>query len=104
MIYVLHHAKGTLVLSADDRDQVYAWSKRQLGNQIGLISNMESDSAKAESLVEKSGTGIASDGLFGCRPVLDSPDTCLYSLQGEKASGFDSISAFQPSARKLTWH
>ena len=36
MYYLLHHSKGTLVFSAEDRMQVVEWGRRQLGKQAAL--------------------------------------------------------------------
>jgi hypothetical protein len=42
MLYILHHKKGALMLSAEDRNQVLRWSERQLGKEAGLVSVTES--------------------------------------------------------------
>jgi hypothetical protein len=107
MYYLLHHSKGTLMLSADDRHQVIEWGKRQLGNQAGLISVIESDFAEIENLVEKDGTGIQAEETKGCIPMLsimaDSAQ-CLSELHKEKLHYSDSRVEFQMSVRKPTWH
>jgi hypothetical protein len=107
MYYLLHHSKGTLMLSADDRHQVIEWGKRQLGSQAGLISVIESDFAEIEALVEKDGTGIEAEESRGCRPMLsimaDSAQ-CLSELHREKVHYSDSHLEFQMSVRKPTWH
>jgi len=95
------------MLSADDRRQVIEWGKRQLGNQAGLISVIESDFAEIEALVEKDGTGIEAEESRGCRPMLsimaDSAQ-CLSELHREKVHYSDSHLEFQMSVRKPTWH
>ncbi len=58
MSYSLHHTKGALMLSTDDRQQVLAWSGRQPGKQASMALIIESDFDDIESLVEKSGTGM----------------------------------------------
>jgi len=70
MLYVLHHPKGALVLSADDRDQVLRWSERQLGSRAGLVSVLESDPMDGDDSVEKDGTGIRAMTARGCRPLV----------------------------------
>jgi hypothetical protein len=58
MRYTLHHSKGTLTLSAEDRQQALAWSERQLGKHASTAFNIETEFDDNESLVEKSGTGM----------------------------------------------
>jgi len=70
MLYVLHHPKGALVLSADDRDQVLRWSERQLGSRAGLVSVIEGDPMDGAPSVEKDGTGIRAMTARGCRPLI----------------------------------
>jgi hypothetical protein len=70
MLYVLHHKKGVLMLSAANRDQVRKWSERQLGKEAGLVSITESVCTEAAPSVEKDGTGIGTGSDRGCRPVM----------------------------------
>jgi hypothetical protein len=107
MFYLLHHSKGTLMLSADDRLQVIEWGKRQLGTQARLISVIESDVEEIENLVERSGTGIKTEESRGCRPMLsimaDSAQ-CLSEMHKEKVHYLDSHVEFRMEARKPVWH
>jgi hypothetical protein len=70
MLYVLHHKKGALMLSAGNRDQVLKWSERQMGKEAGLVSITESVCMEAAPSVEKDGTGIGTGADRGCRPVM----------------------------------
>jgi hypothetical protein len=70
MYYILHHPKGTLMLSAQDREQVLQWSQRQLGTHARLVSVSEKDFSETGGFVEKGGTGITAREADGCQPVL----------------------------------
>jgi hypothetical protein len=70
MFYILHHPKGTLMLSASDKEQVVKWSQRQLGTQARLVSVSEKNFSKTDGFVEKSGTGITAKDTEGCQPVM----------------------------------
>jgi hypothetical protein len=70
MYYILHHPKGTLMLSAQDKEQVRKWSERQLGTKARLVSISEEGSSKKDGFVEKGGTGIMAREAEGCQPVL----------------------------------
>jgi hypothetical protein len=70
MYYVLHHSKGALMLAADDLHQAVQWSQRQLGEDLGLMSVMETECSDSINMVEKSGTGLRAASPDGCRPVL----------------------------------
>jgi hypothetical protein len=70
MFYILHHPKGTLMLSASDKEQVIRWSRRQLGTQARLASISEKDFSETDEFVEKSGTGITAKDAEGCQPVM----------------------------------
>ena len=70
MFYILHHPKGTLMLSASDKEQVVKWSQRQLGTQARLASISEKDFSETDGFVEKSGTGITAKDIEGCQPVM----------------------------------
>jgi hypothetical protein len=70
MLYVLHHSKGVLMLTARNREQVEEWSRRQLGSGAKLISISERDGMDSVESVERSGTGIQAAIMEGCRPAL----------------------------------
>ena len=70
MFYILHHPKGTLMLSASDKEQVVRWGRRQLGTQARLASISEKDFSETDGFVEKSGTGITARNTEGCQPVM----------------------------------
>jgi hypothetical protein len=70
MLYVLHHPKGTLMLTAQDKEQVRKWSERQLGRKARLVSIFEEGSSNPGGFVEKGGTGIEAREAEGCQPVL----------------------------------
>ena len=70
MIFVLHHKKGALMLSAGNREQVLRWSERQMGTEAGLVSITENVCTEAAPSVEKDGTGIGAGSDRGCRPVM----------------------------------
>ena len=70
MLYILHHKKGALMLSATDRDQVRKWSERQMGKEAGLVSITEGVCTEAAPSVERDGTGIGTGTDRGCRPVM----------------------------------
>ena len=107
MLYLLHHSKGALILSADDRDQVVEWSKRQLGPQATKASVIETTSTLLDGLVERSGTGVLAGGLKGCRPVLsitaDLP-TCPKSDYQEENEIGNTVIEHQNFAREAVWH
>lgn len=107
MFYLLHHAKGALILSADDRDQVVEWSKRQLGPQARKASVIESNHHDFENVVERSGTGLLADTSKGCRPVMnitaDLPQGGKIGFQKEMEFS-DAIIAQQKFAREAIWH
>ena len=70
MIYILHHPKGTLMMSAQDKNQVVKWSQRQLGAQARLVSISEKDILETDNLVEREGTGITAREAHGCQPLI----------------------------------
>ena len=70
MLYVLHHPKGTLMLAAQDKEQVRKWSERQLGSKALLVSISEEGSFEKDGFVEKGGTGIEARKVEGCQPVV----------------------------------
>jgi len=70
MFYILHHPKGTLMISAQNKDQVRKWSQRQLGTQARLVSIFEKDNLEIDGLIEKGGTGIKAVDQETCQPVM----------------------------------
>ena len=70
MIYILHHPKGTLMMSAQDKNQVIKWSQRQLGAQARLVSISEKDILETDNFVEREGTGITAREAYGCQPLI----------------------------------
>lgn len=107
MLYVLHHKKGALMLSAEDRDQVRKWSERQLGKEAGLVSITEEICTDAESFVEKDGTGIGTGFDKGCRPVmgiLANLAQDVHQEQGCSKSQAALPSRLIPRIKQPTWH
>lgn len=80
MLYVLHHPKGTLMLSAQDKEQVRKWSERQLGTQGRLVSISEKDVSETVEFVEKSGTGITAMEAESCQPVMSIMENFVQSV------------------------
>lgn len=107
MFYLLHHAKGALVLSADDRDQVVEWSRRQLGPLARKASVIESNRHEFEDMVERSGTGLLAEASKGCRPVMnitaDLPQGGTSACQKEMVFS-NAIMEQQRIAREAIWH
>ena len=107
MFYLLHHAKGALILSADDRGQVVEWSKRQLGPLAQRASVIESNRHEFEDMVERSGTGLLADALKGCRPVMnitaDLRQGGTSTYQKEMVFS-NAIMEQQEIAREAIWH
>jgi hypothetical protein len=107
MLYVLHHSKGALVLSANNKEQVVEWSKRQLGTNAKTISVMESDLLELTSQIEGSGTGLQMDSEFGCRPLMSITADLSQGLniQQEGAEDFSSLMVERRKfAREPIWH
>jgi hypothetical protein len=118
MYYLLHHSKGTLMLSADDRHQVIEWSVRQLGRGAAMVSviksefpdiqdRVEQSGTGIQCRVEQSGTGIGQEESNGCKPMMsimaDSAQQ-LSELHGEVAHCSDLQMEFRFKARQPTWH
>ena len=129
MYYLLHHSKGTLMLSADDRRQVIEWSVRQLGRGANMVSVIESEfpdiqdqveqsgtglqcrveqsGTGIQRLIEQSGTGIGQEESNGCRPMIsimaDSAQQ-LSELHGDEMHCSDLQMEFRFKARQPTWH
>lgn len=107
MIYVLHHSKGTLLLAADDREQVLQWSERQLGNRAGIVSVTETYCKEAGHSVEKDGTGISAREAEGCHPVMSIVANLAQDVLGEQGSSRCSDSELPRSGLSMkepTWH
>ena len=107
MYYLLHHSKGALVISAEDRDQVVEWSKRQLGQQANTASVIESDLSELDGGVERSGTGVQTETTIGCRPMMSITADLTQGLSNRHVekriiSGF--IADRRNSAREPVWH
>lgn len=107
MLYILHHAKGALLLSAGDRDQVLEWSQRQLGRKARLVSVVESNCREAVNTVEKDGTGISAEDGNGCLPLIG----IMANLTQDVSRGHGCSSrpdalnpGSVPIAEKITWH
>jgi len=100
MYYVLHHSKGTLTLSAQDRQQVQEWSKRQLGGGAGSFSILESEREMTDTTVERSGTGILTSEEYGCRPLAGFSNQAA----GTEPNIAEAHLMLRPSARRPTWH
>ena len=106
MLYLLHHSKGTLILSANDRQQVVAWSKRQLGQAVNR-SVTESDFSDIESAVERSGTGVKANSLQGCKPMLSpmaNSATSITKWRKDNAWDLESSNDFNIVTRVAVWH
>jgi len=107
MLYLLHHSKGALILSADDRDQVVEWSKRQLGPLACKASVIETNPSMLAHWVERSGTGMLAETSKGCRPVMsitaDLPTDRKSNYQEEIAVS-NAIIEQQNFAREAIWH
>ena len=92
MIYILHHPKGTLMMSAQDKNQVIKWSQRQLGAQARLVSISERDFSETGSVVEKEGTGIAAREAYGCQPLISIMANFVQNLSDVEESHMESDS------------
>ena len=107
MYYILHHPKGTLMLSAQDRDQVLKWSQRQLGSHAKLVSVSEKDFSETDGFVEKGGTGITAREAEGCQPVLSIMANFVQYLRDVESDHMESdtcVEASPVAGRKPTLH
>ena len=107
MLYVLHHSKGALMLSAGDRDQVLDWSKRQLGNQGRMVSVTDGIRMDAVNSVERDGTGIGYGDEDGCRPLMGVMANPTQEVKGEHGSSESQgprTSDSRLNIRQPTWH
>jgi hypothetical protein len=107
MIYVLHHSKGILMLSAEDREQVLKWSERQLGSRAGIVSIFEGNPREVDPSVEKDGTGIKARKADGCHPVVSIMAYSAQDVLGEQGcSGCDEDARLDSrmNIKEPTWH
>jgi len=108
MIYVLHHSKGILMLSAEDREQVLKWSKRQLGSRAGIVSIFEGNPREADPSVERDGTGIKPWKADGCHPVVTIMANSAQDVLGEQGcSGCHDVDTrldVRMKFKEPTWH
>jgi len=107
MIFTLHHAKGSLMLSATNRDQAVAWSERQLGSRGGLVSITELVSMDADRSVERDGTGISAMEAEGCHPIVNGIETSTQDVVEEQGRSrfFDPQRGQWPwRLKEQVWH
>ena len=107
MLFILHHSKGALMLSAGEREQVLRWSERQLGKKAGLISITEGICTEAVNAVERDGTGIGLGSDIGCQPVMGMMANMAQDVPREQGSSdryFSAVTEPRPEARSPTWH
>jgi len=105
MLYVLHHPKGALMLSAEDKEQVRDWSRRQLGTRAGLISITEKDCTETVEAVERSGTGIKAMEAEGCQPLISIMANFVQSMSDGDHMECDShLSGPRSGGREPVWH
>jgi hypothetical protein len=90
MIYILHHPKGTLLMSAQDKSQVMKWSQRQLGEQARLVSISERDFSEIDSFVEREGTGITAREAYGCQPLISIMATFVQNVSDAEECHMES--------------
>ena len=90
MIYTLHHPKGTLMMSAQNKHQVIQWSQRQLGAQARLVSISEKDILETDNFVEREGTGITAREAYGCQPLISIMATFVQNVSDAEVSHLDS--------------
>lgn len=65
------------MLSADDKEKVVRWSKRQLGANARLALISEKELSEHDDFVEKSGTGITAMEAEGCQPLISIMANCI---------------------------
>jgi hypothetical protein len=90
MIYILHHPKGTLMMSAQDKSQVMKWSQRQLGAQARLVSISEKDFSETDGFVERVGTGISTREVDGCQPLMSIMATYVQNVSDAEDGNMES--------------
>ena len=107
MLYVLHHPKGALMLTAQNREQVQEWSRRQLGSGARLVSISEHDGTDPVESVERSGTGIQAASMEGCLPfvsIMPNLESMLTEVRGDPREGGPLLRGQVCHGRKWTWH
>ena len=107
MFYILHHPKGTLMLSAQDRDQVAKWSERQLGKNARLATISEKEFSEKDGYVEKDGTGIRVITPKGCKPVMSIMANYLQNLRSvdeDQTKNDVYVNGLRFAGRMLTLH
>jgi hypothetical protein len=105
MLYVLHHPKGALMISAGDKEQVRDWSRRQLGTRAGLISISEKDCKETVEAVERSGTGIEAMEAEGCLPLISIMANFVQSMSDDDHMECDShLGDPRLAGREPVWH
>ena len=107
MIYTLHHSTGTLLISAEDREQVVQWARRQLGRRAAKASITEIARMESGECVEKDGTGIVATDAAGCHPVYSIMANFAEDAFGEHGSS--GCHDCEPGSsrlklKKTTWH
>jgi hypothetical protein len=70
MYFLLHHSTGALMMEADNRSQVVAWSERQIGHRSGQTFILEIEDHPPSDWVEKSGTGMGKPVEERCQAKL----------------------------------
>ena len=102
MIYTLHHPKGTLIMSAQNKHQVIQWSQRQLGAQARLVSISEKDILETDNFIEREGTGIMAREAYGCQPLISIMATFVQNVSDAEVSHLDSdVNVSGPSLRVI---
>ena len=107
MLYVLHHSKGALMLSAADRDQVLEWSRRQLGNQGRMVSVTDGIRMDTVDSVERDGTGIGYGDETGCRPLMGLMANLTQEVNGEHGCSENlgpSVTVSRLNVMQPSWH
>ena len=107
MLYILHHSKGALMLSAENRDQVLQWGHRQLGSRAGMVSVSDGICMDAVNTVEKDGTGIGMGNDAECQPLIGVMASLAQEVPGEQGSSEshpDGTTGILPGIRQPTWH
>ena len=107
MLYILHHSKGALMLSAENRDQVFQWGRRQLGSRAGLVSISDGICKDAVNAVEKDGTGIGTGDDSVCQPLIGIMASLAQEVpreQGSSESQLASAAGKSPAIRPPAWH
>ena len=100
MIYILHHPKGTLMMSAQNKNQVIEWSQRQLGTRARLVSISEKDFSETNTFVEREGTGITAREAYGCQPLISIMANCAQNMSDVEESHTESGNSVSGSRLK----